>query len=116
MPADLGRGGRAGPPRPSPRATTVHLRGATDTSRPPGLGYPCADPAADIDSDTDVDLVDFAEFQHCYTGAGHSGAFIEEFCECFDADEDGDIDSDDTVTFLNCVSGPDIPANPACDG
>jgi len=76
----------------------------------------CGDPAANVDGDIDVDLADFAAFQECYTGPGHTGPFVHDFCECFDFGNDGSIDQADTVVFDGCLSGPGVTANAACDG
>ncbi|HUU83464.1 MAG TPA: hypothetical protein VM243_08175 [Phycisphaerae bacterium] len=32
-----------------------------------------------------------------------------------DADADGDVDLSDYATFLGCMSGPDLPADPGCE-
>ncbi len=47
----------------------------------------------DLDLDGDVDLLDFAEFQVCFTGAGKSS--MAPHCGCFDFDGDDDIDMSD---------------------
>lgn len=86
----------------------------------------CHDPFADLDDDGDVDQVDFARWQRCYTG--ENVTLTDSQCACLDRDDmngseayelafdgDGDIDADDLDAFLLCVSGPMIPANPACD-
>ncbi|UCD30523.1 MAG: hypothetical protein JSV03_08665 [Planctomycetota bacterium] len=77
----------------------------------------CHDPFADADNDGDVDQDDFAVFQVCYGGSGVSPT---PECKCFDqepAGGDGDVDGNDfSGPFETCASGPDVPANPACDG
>lgn len=72
------------------------------------------DPFADIDGDGDVDQLDFALFQLCFTGdtAGPPGIG----CGTLDRDNDADVDGADLAKFLACVSGPMIPADKACDG
>jgi len=35
-------------------------------------------------------------------------------CECADYDNNDHVDSDDLATFLGCMSGPGIPADPNC--
>lgn len=79
----------------------------------------CNDPFADADGDGDVDQLDFAVVQRCLAGVGGG---IGPECSCFDRSSpgnpgvpDGDITVDDLQAFFNCVSGPDIPADPDCD-
>ena len=88
-----------------------------------GLGIACDDvlccvnPFADADADGDVDQNDFAMFQACFTGSGP--ATVVGACECLDVHtgaDDPDVDEDDWGAFENCASGPDVPADPACDG
>jgi hypothetical protein len=79
----------------------------------------CNDPFADADGDGDVDQVDFAVFQKCFTGSNYAGELPDE-CKCFDRIDnqgliDGSIDQFDWGKFEACASGPDVPANPACD-
>lgn len=50
----------------------------------------------DCDGDGDVDLVDFADFQLCFTGPGGS---VGPDCECADFDGDGDVDLADFGSF-----------------
>ena len=76
----------------------------------------CGDPAVDADKDNDVDQADFGAFQACFTG---SSGGVPLGCECFDQHtgvDDPDIDEDDWAEFEGCASGPDVPADPACDG
>lgn len=63
----------------------------------------------DYDGDTDVDQIDFAHFQRCL------GATLAD-ATCRDAmlDGDNDVDALDFALFLQCMSGPGIPAAPAC--
>ncbi|MDM8004596.1 MAG: hypothetical protein QUV05_00360 [Phycisphaerae bacterium] len=77
----------------------------------------CPDPRYDADRDGDVDQVDFAVLQTCYTG---SGGGVAAGCECFDwnpatMEGDGDIDAEDYGLFEFCASGPGIPADQTCD-
>ncbi len=58
---------------------------------------------ADTDGDNDEDLLDFAELQRCYAGAGGGRAWG---CFVFDQDEDGDVDAADTGFFLPRLNGP----------
>jgi hypothetical protein len=60
--------------------------------------------SADIDGDLDVDLVDFAGLQRCYTGDG-SGP-VSQTCRAYDFDVDDDVDLTDFDHFLNTVTGP----------
>jgi hypothetical protein len=79
----------------------------------------CADPYADADEDGDVDQQDFAVLQACFTGS--NAGPVAEGCECFDRPEginttgDGDVDLADVLAFEACASGPEVPADPACD-
>ncbi|MGQ9651347.1 MAG: hypothetical protein ACUVXJ_14660 [Phycisphaerae bacterium] len=80
-------------------------------------GNPCSSPFADADADGDVDQVDFAVWQTCFTGSGGTFPADPPYCRCFDRDSpngDGDIDLQDYVLFEACASGPGIPANAAC--
>lgn len=63
----------------------------------------CGSDPGDMDGDDDVDLVDFGEFQLCYTGP--SGA-ISEDCECADFDSDNDVDLVDFGAFQLAFTGP----------
>lgn len=58
----------------------------------------------DCDSDGDVDLVDFSQFQLCFTGPG--GGPVDISCQCGDADGDGDIDLADFGPFQLAFTGP----------
>ena len=51
----------------------------------------------------DVDLVDFASLQNCFTGLGES---LSAGCGSFDFDEDGDVDLLDFEAFSHAVDGP----------
>jgi len=77
---------------------------------------PCPTPFADVDFDGDVDQDDFAAFQACFTGSGP--ATVAGPCICFDhhtGADDPDVDEDDYYAFEACASGPDVPADPACE-
>ncbi len=72
----------------------------------------------DQDNDGDVDGDDFAFFQLCHTDADDPLFIYDaETCRCMNSDGDLDIDSADFNAFLNCAntSGPDVPADIACD-
>lgn len=66
----------------------------------------------DCDGDRDVDQVDFACFQRCYTGTG--GGPPETGCEIFEFSGDDDINETDLIYFSYCASGPGIEADPDC--
>jgi PKD repeat protein len=72
---------------------------------------PCNTPFADADGDGDVDQVDFAAFQSCYTGSNPpAGAFDVERCFCFDHEGgDSDVDELDYADFEDYATGPGIP-------
>lgn len=53
--------------------------------------------------DGDVDLVDFASFQRCFTGPGGSTTGGE--CPTHDFDEDGDVDGEDFERFRAGMTG-----------
>lgn len=92
------------------------------------LGYSCAsivlgtvsdcnNPRFDINGDTFVDMVDFAEFQRCWTGPLPAGNILEG-CECFDwnfAESDERINIEDFAVFQNCAKAAGVPADPTCD-
>ncbi len=63
----------------------------------------CNSPAADFDSDCDVDADDLAVFHGCVTG----DAVPNEAADCREADFDGDADIDlrDFAYFQRCYSG-----------
>ncbi len=64
-------------------------------------------PVGDFDDDGDVDLEDFGIYQ-LYLG------LLASDCPQADLDGDGFIDNEDTDIIKNCISGPDVPADPAC--
>ena len=65
---------------------------------------------ADVDSDGDMDLSDFAAFQACFSGNGV--AFTNESCAVLDADGDGDIDRRDFMIFQQVFTGPGESTDP----
>jgi hypothetical protein len=71
----------------------------------------CNTPWADAEGDGDVDQIDFAIFQTCFSGTGGG---ILPGCKCMDITQDGSVDKNDFVRFALCASGPDIPAVPTC--
>lgn len=66
----------------------------------------------DFDKDGDVDMVDFSHLQQCY---GPSGVSPPAGCEDARLDNDIDVDYLDLPIFIGCMSGANIPADPACD-
>jgi len=66
----------------------------------------------DADADGDVDQEDFGAFQMCFSPDGGSAVPVD----CLWADLNGDtlVDQADCLLFLDCVSGPGSPADPAC--
>lgn len=80
---------------------------------------PCNSPSMDIDGDNDVDQEDFGVLQLCYA----SPEPLSNTCSCFDRGDDdnngqpnqnGVVNQFDVTAFVACVSGPTVPANPAC--
>jgi hypothetical protein len=57
----------------------------------------------DCDGDDDVDLLDFGDFQLCFTGM--DGGPIPGNCECADFDGDGDVDLLDFGQFSLAYTG-----------
>jgi hypothetical protein len=57
----------------------------------------------DFDGDGDVDLVDFGEFQLCYSGPGVPAP---SGCDAGDSDTDGDVDLVDFAEFQLAFTGP----------
>jgi len=77
---------------------------------------PCNQPRYDMDQDQDVDQMDLARFQLCFTGADDpTGIYDRDTCRCMNSDGDEDIDAADFAPFQACASGPAIAADPACD-
>jgi hypothetical protein len=66
------------------------------------IEIPC--PPFDGDCDGDVDLIDVAGFQRCFTGPGP--ATVAPCCRMFDVPPDGDVDADDWAGFLVRFQGP----------
>ncbi|MCP4594001.1 MAG: exo-alpha-sialidase [bacterium] len=56
----------------------------------------------DHDCDGDVDLVDFASFQACFTTTGP----IESGCGLFDLDSDDNVDLGDFIELVSALTGP----------
>ncbi len=96
----------------------VEFQGAGTTCATSDCTYRvCYDPFADADGDGDVDQLDFAVLQACYTGAGGTLSDWPVKCSCFnrDAPVDQDVDGVDFSAWIPCASGPGIAADETCD-
>ncbi len=73
---------------------------------------PCltGDVAADFDHDGDVDELDRAHLQACFTAGGPIGSG----CESADLNQDSVIDGRDETLLMACLSGEGVPADPQC--
>jgi hypothetical protein len=58
----------------------------------------------DVDHDADVDLLDFAALQACFSGNGQP--FEPWLCGLVDIDADGDVDEGDVESFGAAMAGP----------
>jgi len=67
---------------------------------------------SDFDGDTDVDVEDFSYLQKCLGILNVSGT--DPSCAAADIDGDGDVTRDDVIFFIDCLSGPEIPAPSFC--
>jgi len=69
-------------------------------------------PPADCDSDGDLDLIEFARLQACFTGSvgpSETPAYPvnpELCCAAFDYDDDGDVDLADAAFYGGVMTGP----------
>jgi hypothetical protein len=61
-------------------------------------------PPFDDDFDGDVDLINLAGFQRCFTGPGP--ATVAACCRMFDSGRDGDVDGADFVGLSRAFAGP----------
>jgi hypothetical protein len=59
-------------------------------------------PFGDSDGDGDIDLVDFAQFQLCFSGPGGG---VSDSCRIFDFDTDNDVDLVDFAQFQVTFTG-----------
>lgn len=64
----------------------------------------------DPDFDGDTDQSDYGRFQACLA----VGQSIAPGCETFDLNRDGYIDALDSQVFRSCMTGANIPLDPAC--
>ncbi len=91
------------------RLTVTNEYGITgsSTARIIARGY-----LGDFDHDGDVDQGDFGHLQACLTGAG----VPQTDPDCSDArlDSNEDVSASDVALFLQCLSGAQTPADPAC--
>ena len=62
-------------------------------------------PPGDMDDDADIDLVDFASLQRCFSGAGSPYAPLA--CGLGDLDADNDVDEMDADWFGTAMAGPE---------
>lgn len=76
------------------------------------LSTDCPNPFADFDRDGDVDMLDFAQLQQCYTGTTIE---VSNACHCLDKDGNGHVDDADVEAFVACGSGAQVPADRTCD-
>ena len=65
----------------------------------------------DFDEDGNVDDVDFAHFEACFSGP--TVAYTGD-CSNADFDTDNDVDQTDFGVFQRCYSGENNPADPDC--
>jgi hypothetical protein len=87
-----------GPEMEVPPVLTVNAQGAV-INRDLSIGM--APTSGDCDGDGDVDLVDFGQFQLCFTG----GTPVVPGCECADLDGDNDADLVDFGAFQLAFTG-----------
>ncbi len=78
-------------------------RGSIPLDAPAGALAGVAFPGADADGDFDVDLLDFAVFQQCFTPT--PAPPLDEQCILFDFDFDDDVDLDDYAVFQDAFTG-----------
>ena len=85
-----------------------HLATALGDSLVAVTGFQCL--CGDFDNDGDVDLVDFGQFQLCFTGPCTMTPCVPPLypspCARGDCDEDGDIDLVDLGAFQLAFTGP----------
>ncbi|MEK6676522.1 MAG: hypothetical protein AABZ47_12830 [Planctomycetota bacterium] len=64
----------------------------------------CITNPGDSDSDSDVDLLDLAQFQNCFRGAGSRSC--SPGCDAFDLNPDNSLDLADYTVMSTSVTGP----------
>jgi hypothetical protein len=82
---------------------------------PPGTAidqYGCPLPDGDFNYDLDIDQEDFGALQTCLTGSDQT--LTDATCGLADLTGDGHVDDADLTVFINCASGPQMPAAPNC--
>ncbi len=88
-------------PNLPPASETIDVRVVVTLARP------------DFDGDNDVDQMDFAMFQACFSGTGFPAT--AGFCaDLADLNGDAYVDSIDNTLFEGCASGPGVPFNHDC--
>ena len=100
----------------------ISYRFPTNTSIPANVWFvshvkvvetapPCHTPFADFDQDSDVDQIDFAAFQACYTG---QGGMVTGDCLCFDRVDPGQTQSDGDIDQTDRAPAGRFPASQTC--
>ncbi len=106
-----------------PDTTCIQTLGALDCQQQGGLvfqgdGSTCGSVACcpplrpDHDLDGDADVTDFAWFQLCLTDEPTDPPTLP--CTCADLNGDSKVNQNDIPIFLQCMSGPNVPADPGC--
>jgi len=75
------------------------------------VNEPCSEPGpdpADFEQDLDVDLIDFATLQTCFSNGVGIPSGPPYDCSACDLDSDNDVDQDDLITFINAYTGPNV--------
>jgi len=68
---------------------------------------------ADVNRDGAVNVIDLQDVKNS-TFCSDDTVVVTPGCEWADFDGDGDVDHNDYRLILGCVSGADVPADPAC--
>jgi hypothetical protein len=69
------------------------------------VGFLLTAPLADWDTDGDIDLADWAQFQQCST-ATHPYGILDHHCRVFDWDGNNKVEPADNREFTAAMSGP----------
>jgi hypothetical protein len=98
----------------SPGTYIVHAIKARKWGGPYSLtiAFAPTKPIADYDDDGDVDMIDFAFLQRCFSGDGVP--VISPECDDAPLDGDNDVDPADVAVLFDCFSGPNVPAAIDC--